>query len=238
MKEGLKVNIELTAKRLKELREKAGYSHAKLQDALKDKYNIDISIVSLKKYEISQPYHAQYGMVKGMKIEYLNMFADFYNVSTDYILGRTNSTSVDLTEKFIYEKFGLSSNTIKNLNQLWNEKKKYTSFVFDFMLSNIDFLNNFSRHLLKYCEYEEEAFEFVRKSIISKKPDEAKQDIKKHGEKSDIKRGMQRYLIINEIESFIGDFFVEFQHIKHKLSLENEDFKNYERWGNNGNENK
>lgn len=232
------MNVEKTAKRLKQLREHAKLSHAKLRIALKEKYGIEISEASLKKYEIADKYHINYGNLKGMKIEYLNMFADFYNVSTDYILGRTNSTSVDLTEKVIYENFGLSSKTIKNLKCLWNEDKKYTSFVFDYMLSNIDFLKNFSQHLLKYCEYEEESFEAIRKNIFKKNNDKTKQDIKKENEKSDLKSGMQRYLIIHEIEHFIGEFLIEFPYIKLKLENENEDFKNFERWGNNGNENK
>ena len=75
------------AARLKSLRENKGFSHVSLANALKDKYGIDISRDTLMNYEVSDPNHTKACKNKGMRSEFLWCFADFYGVSSDYLLG-------------------------------------------------------------------------------------------------------------------------------------------------------
>lgn len=81
------------ALRLKELRTKKGLSHEVLRKALIDKYEIDISVDSLKNYEVAKIPHAKAYKNEGMRVAYLRCLADFYAVSTDYLLGRTDEPS-------------------------------------------------------------------------------------------------------------------------------------------------
>lgn len=78
------------AQRLKELRTDKGLSHESLSKALKQKYEIDISVDSLKNYEVSKTDHVKAFKNEGMRVEYLRCLADFYGVSADYILGNIN----------------------------------------------------------------------------------------------------------------------------------------------------
>lgn len=224
------MNAETTAKRLKKLREKANLSHAKLKVALEEKYNITISEASLKKYEITKKTHVNYGDVKGMKIEYLEMFADFYNVSTDYILGLTNSQSSDLTEQKIYDRIGISSKAVKNLELIRHIKNKdihslYNGFnpvdIFDRMLSDIELVKDFSHHLIKYCRFKsgkenhEEIFQMMFKNFM--KPDKISEAVKSKTV------SMERYFTIYSIERFIDNFYEDY--VTFCKNNDTEDFK-------------
>lgn len=205
------MKAETTAKRLKSLREKANISHAKLKIALEKKYNINISEASLKKYEISEKYHSNYGDVKGMKIEYLDMFADFYNVSTDYLLGRTKSKSINLTEQALYDKYGLSVSALENLSELWENGKTSTAdtffglnsnefiklnpaYILDYMLSSQYFVESFTFDLLRYCE------------IRYNKQDSL--DERGRPDRSNIFAiGTCRYVVLNHIEWLIENYY-------------------------------
>ena len=205
------MKAETTAKRLKSLREKANLSHAKLKIALEEKYNINISEASLKKYEISEKYHSNYGDVKGMKIEYLDMFADFYNVSTDYLLGRTKSKSINLTEQALYDKYGLSVSALENLSELWENGKTSTAdtffglnsnefiklnpaYILDYMLSSQYFVESFTFDLLRYCE------------IRYNKQDSL--DERGRPDRSNIFAiGTCRYVVLNHIEWLIENYY-------------------------------
>ncbi len=146
------MDTKLTAKRLKKLRKEAGYSHERLAATLIEKYNIKITPASLKKYEISEQPHSNYGAVKGMRIEYLYMFADFYNVSSDYILGFTNSTNRNITAKHITDKTGLSSKAVENLEMLYKTEVGCIPpyLVIDYMLSNQEFIENYPNTIISY----------------------------------------------------------------------------------------
>ena len=205
------MKAKTTAKRLKSLREKANLSHAKLKVALEEKYNINISEASLKKYEISEKYHSNYGDVKGMKIEYLDMFADFYNVSTDYLLGRTKSKSINLIEQALYDKYGLSVSALENLSELWENGKTSTAdtffglnsnefiklnpaYILDYMLSSQYFVESFTFDLLRYCE------------IRYNKQDSL--DERGRPDRSNIFAiGTCRYVVLNHIEWLIESYY-------------------------------
>jgi len=109
------MNTKLTSERIKKLREGAGYSHERLALALKEKYGISITPASLKKYEVSDQFHVNYGSVEGMATKYLYMFADFYGVSSDYILGKSKVKNPDPNIKAACELTGLSENAVVTL---------------------------------------------------------------------------------------------------------------------------
>ena len=81
------------ARRLKDLREQRGLSHVSLSAALNEKYGIEISRHSLMNYEVSDPNHSKSYINEGMRVEYLRCLADFYQVSSDYLLGFTKDPS-------------------------------------------------------------------------------------------------------------------------------------------------
>ena len=106
------------AERLKQLRESRGLSHERLSSALSAQYGINISSDSLMNYEVASEFHSKKYKNLGMRVEYLRYFADFYNVSTDYLLGLTDTQSTNedvqqvcritgLNEKYIYNLMGL-----------------------------------------------------------------------------------------------------------------------------------
>ena len=106
-------------------------------------------------------------------LEKFYKICSFFDVSSDYLLGFTNSTLKDTTLQQLTDKTGLSSNTVKVLEELWNngippkDNVEFNIFtVFDFpikssfhpqyviekMLSDYYFINVFPIALLRYCE--------------------------------------------------------------------------------------
>ena len=86
------IEISLVAKRLKELRTERGLSHQALIEALSDKYGEDgfsISKDSLINYEKTS---GKIHCVR-MSAETLWYLADFYGVSTDWLLGKSDFKS-------------------------------------------------------------------------------------------------------------------------------------------------
>ena len=69
----------------------------------------------MKNYEINDPLHPLYGRTRSMSIEYLVAFADFYDVSVEYLLGLSNSRKQEYHD--ISEQLGLCDGAIKELIQ-------------------------------------------------------------------------------------------------------------------------
>ena len=86
---------KITSQRLRELRQEKNLTFGKLADCLSEKYDSNISVPSLKNYEVVDADNKKFNAVYGMKIEYLYIFADFYNVTTDYLLGRSDFKNVN-----------------------------------------------------------------------------------------------------------------------------------------------
>lgn len=106
----------IMAHRLKDLRTEKGLSHESLRKALMDKYGIDISVDSLKNYEVSKIPHAKAYKNEGMRVEYLRCLANFYGVSSDFILGVTDIRSSNKGVQCIIKNTGLSEHSA---NVLW-----------------------------------------------------------------------------------------------------------------------
>lgn len=113
--ESFKSQSLIMGQRLRELRTARHLSFESLKKALMEKYNISISIDSLKNYEVSQSWHTKAAQKEGMSIKYLRCFADFYGVSADYLLGMDVPQTPDVTIRDMVEKTGLSEQATKYL---------------------------------------------------------------------------------------------------------------------------
>lgn len=144
------------AERLRTLRQDRGLTILGLKAALKEKYGIDISGESLTNYEVKDSNHSKYGKNEGMNVKYLRCFADFYGVSTDYLLGRTETSNPDPKIQEICEYTGLSEHAVsvlhtiklneqghlgRTLYQRFHKSLKYYCIdVLNYLLVNRDFL--------------------------------------------------------------------------------------------------
>ena len=105
---------KITAQRLKELREENKLSYERLSQQLTEKYpHFSLSDQSLLKYEVTEDKHKYSGAAASMKAENLWYFADFYDVSVDYLLGRSDCRKINCEE--VLEKTGLSEKAIIQL---------------------------------------------------------------------------------------------------------------------------
>ena len=126
--DGLKVS-----QRLRALRLESNLSHAALAKKLKEKYNIEISVQTLKDYErpaINGTMDVTKGsVILGMRIQYLDTFADFYGVSTDYILGRSSAKTPDVSAQAAMQYTGLSNDAVQVLNEIAIAKTEYCANI-------------------------------------------------------------------------------------------------------------
>lgn len=106
---------ETTSQRLCKLREEKGLTQEGLYEAL----NETISVASIKKYE-QNPKSAD-----GMSIHNLRILADFYGVSTDYLLGNSPVPSNDLDIISICEKTGMDIDVIQSMINAAKAKRRY-----------------------------------------------------------------------------------------------------------------
>ena len=144
------------ANRLKSERTRAGLSHAKLSDAIREKYGISISVDSLKGYEVEKENQSKTGSNIGMRIEYLYYFADFYGVSTDYLLGRSDLRSKNEDVQTIHNTTGLSEGACSALAEI---KQKPCSLAF------VDSILKAPSAILEKMAKKQIAFLHVKKSL-------------------------------------------------------------------------
>ncbi len=106
------------AKRLRQCREEQGLSHDRLSEQLKLKCSAEISRDSLINYEIQEKNHPRFMKNAGMSIKNLFALADFYGVSTDWLLGLSDIRSPSIDVQGVCEYTGFSENTVINLHNL------------------------------------------------------------------------------------------------------------------------
>lgn len=106
--------------RLKELRQERGLSHVQLSAQLKEKYGISVSRDSLMAYEVADDTRSKAEKLPnlGMRVEYLYCLADFFRVSLDYLLGKTDIAFPDIKTREICKYTGLSAQSIETLQFL------------------------------------------------------------------------------------------------------------------------
>ena len=104
--------MALTKERLEDLRKEKKLSFEQLSKQLAER-GVNISHTNLKNYEINDPVHPLYGRTRSMSIEYLVAFADFYDVSVEYLLGLSNSRKQEYHN--ISEQLGLCDGATEEL---------------------------------------------------------------------------------------------------------------------------
>ena len=132
------------AQRLKDLRTQKGLSHESLRKALMDKYEIDISVDSLKNYEVTKVPHVKAYKNEGMRVEYLRCLADFYGVSADYLIGLSDYRTTDKDMAAVCDFTGLSEASVSTLH--WNKlleigeanARVINTLLDDYRFANID----------------------------------------------------------------------------------------------------
>ena len=106
----------IIAERLKALREEKHLSHAKLSERMKNEFGLEISTTSLMNYEVSDLSHRKARKNLGMRAEYLCAFSKLYGVSTDYILGLSDTKSSNTSVQTITAATGLAECNAKLLS--------------------------------------------------------------------------------------------------------------------------
>lgn len=151
-------------KRLKQLRDERNLSHVALKAELEKRYDIKISRNSLMNYEIRDDFHSKSDKFSNLHMgaDYLSYLADFYDVSADYLLGRSNIRSANPDIQAAVRYTGLSEKTIKSLRQakkefvLLNEGFSTDSEIYHFKNDPADLFfssPNFKKAIFAFHKY-------------------------------------------------------------------------------------
>lgn len=118
---------------------------------------------------------------RDLSITMLERYADFFNVSTDYLLGRTDIKSTDTTMKSVCEYTGLNEDNVKMLNsakEYENIEKNNLNLKFscldtiNLLFTYIDYRGMFVFHLRDLLNIDLSNDEYdIRREISGKFPD-------------------------------------------------------------------
>ena len=184
--------MALTKERLEDLRKEKKLSFEQLSKQLAEQ-GVNISHTNLKNYEINDPVHPLYGRTRSMSIEYLVAFADFYDVSVEYLLGLSNSRKQEYHN--ISEQLGLCDGAIEELirckeDSISEEDTKIyaqqdTAILNDF-LTSMEFeivMEKIKQSLFSYYLYalSSDAFGTKRRERNDEKVEEARLLMNKYG---------------------------------------------------------
>ena len=184
--------MALTKERLEDLRKEKKLSFEQLSKQLAER-GVNISHTNLKNYEINDPVHPLYGRTRSMSIEYLVAFADFYDVSVEYLLGLSNSRKQEYHN--ISEQLGLCDGAIEELirckeDSISEEDPKIyaqqdTAILNDF-LTSMEFeivMEKIKQSLFSYYLYalSSDAFGTKRRERNDEKVEEARLLMNKYG---------------------------------------------------------
>jgi len=184
--------MALTKERLEDLRKEKKLSFEQLSKQLAER-GVNISHTNLKNYEINDPVHPLYGRTRSMSIEYLVTFADFYDVSVEYLLGLSNSRKQEYHN--ISEQLGLCDGAIEELirckeDSISEEDPKIyaqqdTAILNDF-LTSMEFeivMEKIKQSLFSYYLYalSSDAFGTKRRERDDEKLEEARLLMNKYG---------------------------------------------------------
>ena len=184
--------MALTKERLEDLRKEKKLSFEQLSKQLAER-GVNISHTNLKNYEINDPVHPLYGRTRSMSIEYLVAFADFYDVSVEYLLGLSNSRKQEYHN--ISEQLGLCDGAIEELirckeDSISEEDPKIyaqqdTAILNDF-LTSMEFeivMEKIKQSLFSYYLYalSSDAFGTKRRERNDEKLEEARLLMNKYG---------------------------------------------------------
>ena len=97
----IKDDVELTeifSKRLKMLRIENGYTLKYLEEILSNKYNLALSRSNLSNYEAGRRSPYMFALVA---------FSEIYNVSIDYLLGKTDVKNAKILQTSVFDSEGI-----------------------------------------------------------------------------------------------------------------------------------
>ena len=152
--------LPISCEILKNLRKKEKYTQKYVAEQL------GVEVKTYRSWEIGY-YKDNIQMFPTIDSEKLIKISDLYNVSIDYILGRSNITQVDNT--YIHAKIGLSENSIFALEKAKNDQfTVYSSYIIeiiDFLL-NHDETKELIRNLYYYFFVNFDYLEIFRKYLV------------------------------------------------------------------------
>lgn len=191
--------LEIFRERLKELR-----GNSRLQDVAKD---IGISRASLGYYENGD---------RKPDIEILMKLADYYHVSSDYLLGISDVKRADITTQGMVLKTGLSENVINRLCY-YNERMNEYTKVLDIVLQSSAFQNAL-HHISKYMPAVKVTHQLHKQiieryeNVLNAEPDcgtahnwPYNDDLEKEHKEKEEKMFLQEYLIDKAFKNLIED---------------------------------
>lgn len=131
-----------------------------------DKYGINISVDSLKNYEVSKVPHAKAYKNEGMRVEYLRCLADFYGVSADYILGQISDpcrvpSAIDelgLSEKIV--KWLAEVQSLKRRGIIWNMNPVFENSFFQCLVYSLTDYMDAARAEEIYVQLHDQFFDY------------------------------------------------------------------------------
>ena len=207
----------ITGERLKNLRKDKKISAEKLSEVFYSIYSAHLDRTSISNYEHSNQHHSHPHASNGMNVSTLRIFADYYGVSADYILGLTDVKSQDTTVQAMVNYTGLEENSISSLHENSNSLKVTTGVARFYFEEQLNFVNSIVSHLLsndflKVCgsivalrRNAAEAKEQFMKSIDSNDPF----DVPITAEKKKMLSKAYRMQLIEWFASFLDEYFSE-----------------------------
>lgn len=139
----------IMGERLKKERVAKKLSHSGLSDAIYEKYGVRIARDSLINYEVSTEHHSKSFKNNGMRVEYLRYLADFFEVSTDWLLGISDTRTQNAEVSQIGNSTGLSSKAVENLIELKNQHPAIEAY--NFLLENKSLLKLIVNYLVYFA---------------------------------------------------------------------------------------
>ena len=138
------------SQRIDDLRKPEGktlFTLEELSKHIEKKTGVHISSAQLGKYEDSD-------IDDNITLNKLLAIADFYDVSIEYLVGRSDVKSNDSTDKYISKKLGLSDDAIKTLSEIKRrhlkfQEAEFTLKIINYMLSDTSFLTQLAPLFLK-----------------------------------------------------------------------------------------
>ena len=131
------------SEKLEDLRKEKKYTLKTLSKQIEEKTGVYISHSQLGKYENTE-------IAERININNLLAMAYFYDVSLEYLLGKTNSKSKSYTDQMTAKKFGLTDKSMDNLQKTVKNSLYYPLHkieVINCILEDDDFLNNLTYSL-------------------------------------------------------------------------------------------
>lgn len=142
-------DVIVLSERIEDLRKGDGKKKCTLttlSNNIKKKTGVSISHTQLGKYENPD-------LIERPNINYLLAIASFYNVSIDYLLGKTNSKSRNYTDQMASSKFGLSDLAMKKLsilNNNLNNENEFKLHLINSIIENDAFITDLSKNLITF----------------------------------------------------------------------------------------